>query len=109
MTIIEPNKQKLKIRFIRSVVIPVTALVLTAATLGIFLYNSTVDLKHRLEIQEKKLSELKVANAELKEKIFGITDMKNIQKMALEAGFVADKQPTYLEISSLHELAEKHY
>lgn len=95
MTIIQPNKEKIKIwKF----AVPFLAIILTGAYFSILFYNESVDMNHAVAAKEKELKILQVVNAELKNKIYGLLDAANINAAA--AGLILEKHPVYLENKS---------
>lgn len=97
MTIIEPNKSKSKVkRFIGLVL----TIVFIGAIFSIQIYNANVDLKYSLSTQEKKLDQLEVINAELKDRLYDILDSNNLRSQAQELGLILEKNPLYLETES---------
>lgn len=70
---------------------------LIAALLSISLYNGIVNLRHSLALQETKLQELQTANADLKNRLYGILDAENLREIAGKLSLVKDNSPQYLE------------
>ena len=97
MTIIEPKKFKSRSKF---VILPILAIVTIASLTVVAFYNKTVDLRFRLTEQEKELEDLKVLNAELKNKIYTYLDTDVLSNTARELGLVLEKKPVYLETKS---------
>jgi|SRR3989344_5327722 len=95
MTIIQPNKNKTKLRYYVAVLI---VIVFAGASLNIIFYSSTVDLKHKISNTEKEFHEFEVRNAELKNEIYSITNPKSFEFELLSDGLVLDKNPAYLEL-----------
>lgn len=97
MTIIEPKKIKSRSKF---VILPILAIVIVSSLAVIALYNKTVDFRFRLTEQEKELENLKVLNAELKNKVYSYLDTEVLSNTARELGLVLEKKPVYLETES---------
>lgn len=93
MTIIEPNKNKFRINLIA---VFLAVLILTEAFLSIFVYNQSVRLEYLFSVRQKELEELRVANADFKNKLYGILDFQNADQMAGVLGLIKDKKPDYL-------------
>lgn len=99
MTIIEPNKNKLRAQ-IRASTTPLLVLIVLGAVLTIAFYNESVELRYRLSTQEKKLETLKVANAELRNQLYTIINANTVSRIANELGLILEKKPIYLESST---------
>lgn len=96
MTIIEPKKNKQSSNF---VVIGLILLLTFLAYWSVSIYNQTVNLRHALGDGEQELQNLKVANAELKNSFFQLTDPKNLISLGQERGLVKITAPHYLELA----------
>jgi len=94
MTIIEPNKNKSKNKLF---IVLISAVIFIGSFFSIRIYNVNVDLRHTLTREEKKLDELEVVNAELKNRLYGILDNNNLRVRADELGLILEKNPLYLE------------
>ncbi|MDP3729842.1 MAG: hypothetical protein Q8R26_03830 [bacterium] len=97
MTIIEPHKHN-----------PYRAYVIYAgigfcgiAVLGIFLYNANVRLKHVVSVQERTLQQLEASNAELRNHVYAVLDLRNLTKLIQDYNLVSDKNPSYIEANML--------
>ncbi len=97
MTIIQPNKEKIKIW---KLAVPLLAIILTGAYFSILFYNKSVDMNHALAVKEKELKSLQATNGELKNKVYAFSDPSNINKIVGAAGLTLDKRPVYLESKS---------
>lgn len=93
MTFIEPNKNKFNISILTFLTV---ILILTGALLSIFAYNQNVRLNHFLNSYQKEVEGLQVANANLKNQLYGILDLKNAEELARDLGLVKEKRPEYL-------------
>ena len=98
MTIIQPNKNNQKINILVSALATTTVI---AAVLGVFLYNQLINIRHEISRQEENLQKIEVANAELKNNLYQITDAKNLETSAAQNGLVLEKKPQYLKNESL--------
>lgn len=94
MTIIEPNKNRIKLNLPLLILAGALAV---GILLNVYLYNRTVDLKFLLNKNEAGLKELSVANAELKNSLYKIIDTNNFPELAAGLGLVKDYKPDYLE------------
>jgi|SRR3989344_497359 len=93
MTIIEPKKNKLRIHFIATIFV---GLLLLGGLLTVFAYNQSVSMSHRLGELTKEIEGLRVENADLKNDLYGILDLQNIDKLADKLGLIKEKKPEYL-------------
>lgn len=69
---------------------------LTAAFLGIYLYNSNVDLNHRLAEKEEQLRNLQASGAELKGRLLELMATANFDRLVTNLGLVKISHPEYL-------------
>ena len=96
MTIIEPKKNKLRLNF---AVTAIMALILLGSLLIVFAYNRSVSMNYKLSETLKSIESLRVANAELKNSLYVILDLQNVEKLADKLGLVKEKRPDYLSIN----------
>ena len=94
MTIIEPNKNKSKIKLFIALI---SVIILIGSFFSIQIYNTNVNLKHTLAREGKKLEQLEVINAELKNRLYGILDDNNLRIRTQDLGLILEKNPAYLE------------
>src|SRR5690349_18678165 len=95
MTIIQPNKQRSSYRLILGLFF----LFLFVGALGaVFLYNNVVDLGNRLAAKEKTLQSLEVSNAELKNKLYALTDARTAKEKLQASSLVLDQHPEFITI-----------
>lgn len=105
MTIIQPNKNKnFLIRFGILLSLPLFGGVI----LLIMLYNQTVNFEHNFSLLDAKFKNVQAANAELKDKFFGLFVSENLEKLANDRGLVKEKNPQYIEVHPKWEVAS-HY
>ncbi len=104
MTIIEPqkNKQRVNSFFVSSV-----SLSLIAVIWSVFAYNLTVNLGRAGREVELKYKETLTLNAELKNKLYGLLDAKNLREVAKIEGLKIVVSPEYLEVKAISALAER--
>ena len=95
MTIIQPKHHKFKINLLLAGLI---LAMLAMAYWSISMYTQTVDLRHLLRSQEEELQKVKVANAEIKNELYSLTDYKNLTSMSEERGLVRINSTDYVEI-----------
>jgi len=94
MTIIEPNKNVLRINF----VVPALILALIfGILLNIYLYNSIVSLRHVINESLTALENLEVSNADLKNDLYKTLEAKNLISLVGSFGLVKENKPDYLE------------
>ena len=94
MTLIQPTEKNL-INLVLFCMI--TMLVLSSFWL-IYLYNSSVNLEHRLSDGQAQLRKLQAGKAELQDRIFGLSSDANLLSVANERHLVKDKTPEYFEV-----------
>ena len=97
MTIIEPNKSY----FLQSSLLYFAAALLVLMVTGIYFYNLNVSLKYSVSMQEKEISRLETANADLRNEMYRILDLRNLSAVIQERNLVQDKNPDYLEYAML--------
>ncbi|MHB9019709.1 MAG: hypothetical protein ACYC3G_02450 [Minisyncoccota bacterium] len=97
MTIIEPNKSKYSYN---SSVLMMSVLLACLAFSNIYIYNKNVALKQSISEGSKNLQELRVVNAESKNKLYKMTDLSNLNDIIKNNGLVKDKSPKYFENKS---------
>ena len=95
MTIIQPNKEK------KSGILTVVICLFAAASVGMTvfcgcLYSKTVSFQNSIAVSEKSIEESRTENAELKNKLFKITDPQLIEEIAGEKGLVKDTDPRWV-------------
>lgn len=92
MTIVQPKKE---IDLRRSVTLCVAGMIFMLAA-ALFSYLSLVDLRHDIVRTGGDLEELKIANAELKNRYYNFTSNENLERLALELGLVKDRTPQWV-------------
>lgn len=94
-TIIKPNKKYYQLdRFLFFV----TAVLLAVVFSGIFIYNSVVNLQHFKSLRIKSLEEIKLANVDLKNKLYQITESKNLIYLAEKSNMIKVNNPDFLSL-----------
>ena len=63
---------------------------------SVAVYNSTVDLNHDIKLLQAQIKKAEVANADLKNKLYGILDPTRLEAAVQAKGFVKEKQPQYM-------------
>ncbi len=94
MTIIQPHKNNYKTNFLISIFIVSS---LAVAIWGIFLYNQLVNFRHEVVSQENTLRKTEVYNAELKDKLYNLTDTNTISSSTNSQSLIIDKNPEYVK------------
>lgn len=97
MTIIEPNKKY----FLQSSLLYFAAVLLVLIVAGIYFYNLNVNLKYSVSLQEKEISKLETANADLRNEMYRILDVRNLTAVIKQRNLIQDKNPDYLEYTML--------
>lgn len=101
MTIIQPNKNKFKIEFFISVLM---LIFIASAAWGVFLYNQTVNFRHETENIGKILKQSEVENAELKNVLYSMIDLKNSESLVISESLVLEKNPEYIKAANSEQL-----
>ena len=70
---------------------------LATAIWWIFLYNQRVDFRHELDSQKDVLRKAEVTNAELKDKLYNITDINTFSSSTNPQSLIIDKNPQYIK------------
>jgi len=94
MTIIQPHKSNYKTNFWISIFIVGS---LAMAVWGIFLYNQLVNFRHEMTSQENTLRKAEIYNAELKDKLYNLTDTNTISSSTDSQSLIIDKNPEYVK------------
>jgi cell division protein FtsL len=95
MTIIRPNEQRTESKKRSWLFLASGALIVSIVFCGV-LYSKTVDIKHEILSYKETLREGKVANAELRNVLFKMTDPQMLEKIAEEKGLVEEKNPQWV-------------
>jgi hypothetical protein len=94
MTIIEPNKSKYSYN---PVVLTLLVFFVSLICLNIYFYNNNVILKQSISIESKNLQKLQVANAEIKDQLYKITDINNMDSVIEAKSLVKERNPKYFQ------------
>jgi len=95
MTIIQPHKND-KSNFSISILMMCCVIM---ALWGIFLYNQTINLRHEVGTEKKNVQQAEVANAELKNTFYGITNIDNLKSASNAQSLVMDQNPQYVKLA----------
>ncbi len=95
MTIIQPNKEKKQGIWTAVVSLLVVSCVGVTVFCGI-VYSKTVSLQSSIALSERSIEQSRTENAELKNKLFKITDPQLIEEIAGEKGLVKDTDPRWV-------------
>ncbi|MEK9154749.1 MAG: hypothetical protein AAB596_01625 [Patescibacteria group bacterium] len=93
MTIIQPNKNKNKINFVISFLMLV---LIASVAWGIFIYNQSVNFRHEISKMESNIRNLETKNAEFKNTLYQMTDLKNLESFKNNQSLVLDEHPEYI-------------
>ena len=94
MTYIQPKNKTASNSFL---ILAIFIFILLAVA-NIFIYNSVVRLQHLIISQQQTLSELRVANADIKNKIYQLLDLNNLSQVIKERGLIKITNPDYLGV-----------
>ena len=97
MTIIQPNKNSFKIEFFSSVLMMIF---IASAVWGVFLYNQTVNFKHEMKNVSITLKQREVENAELKNILYSMVDLKESESLVASESLILEKNPEYVKVSN---------
>ncbi len=97
MTIIEPNKKY----FLQASLLYFAAALLAFSIIGIYFYNLNVNLKYSMSMQEKEISRLETANADLRNQMYKILDLRNLTAVIQQRNLIQDKNPDYFAYAAL--------
>ncbi len=79
------------------------ALILSGGIFSILLYASTVELRYQVSIEHERAQQLEIENTEFKNQLYVLKDSLRDEEIALGLGLVLDRNPIYLEISSIEK------
>lgn len=71
-------------------------LIILGAASTILMYNRTVDLTHAITEQKKIMEQIQTKNAFLVNKLYQALDIKTLNALAREQGFIKITSPQYL-------------
>lgn len=89
---------RLKNKKLNSLIIFFGVFLLAISVGNVFVYNQTVNWQLLIKNKEKELRGIRFFNAELKNQIYKILDVKNITESLKARGLVKIKNPDYLKI-----------
>ena len=95
MTFLRPKNNSIRINFILIGLITILSLMVFWS---VSVYNQTVNLRHDLFASEQKLQELKVANADIKNKLYQAIDSQVLTALGEERGLMKVKSPDYIQV-----------
>ena len=95
MTYLRPNSNKASISFLLIGLLTILSLMVFWS---VSVYNQTVNLRHDLADSEQKLQELKVANADIKNKLYQAIDSQVLTALGEERGLMKVKSPDYIQV-----------
>ncbi len=97
MTIIEPNKNKIRVNLILVLLMGMVGLSILS---GIYLYNQTVDLRHTIKNDEAMIQKTQEGIVEVRNQLYSVLDLKNLLRVSEAQGLVNDPKPGYLEVTA---------
>ena len=69
---------------------------LIQAILSIIIYNQNVRLYHWVGASQKNLEQLRISNVELKNQLYSVVELDNVDALAAKLGLIKEKRPDYL-------------
>ncbi len=94
-TIIRPNQNKNSINL---TIILLSIGLFTMVSVGVLLYNQIVNLQHFVSSQSDYLEASKLANVDLKNRLYQLVDSKNLINLANQMGMVKVNNPEFLQL-----------
>ena len=104
MTILEPNKA-VRIKKLNLMLATAVSALIVVALLSLAAYNDTVNLTRGIKMAEREHKATLNLNAELKNELYKLTDIKLLKSAASNGGLVAVTNPEYIEVSGAAPLA----
>lgn len=101
MTIIQPHKSNNGSIFLVSISMMACVIV---ALWGIFLYNQLVDIRHEVSGKQSNIQKAEVANAELKNSFYKITDTDSLKSVSNAQTLILDQNPQYVKLAESKQL-----
>lgn len=98
MTFVQPHKNN--ITAINITIFAMIAVIAAISASGMFLYNQLVNLRHDLISGKNNAGRAEVENAELKNNLYRMVDLKNFAVTANSHSLLEDKNPEYLRAFS---------
>lgn len=80
--------------------------IVIAVAIGVSLYNQLINLRHETAAQETNLQKMEVANAELKNNLYQLTDNENLPALARDKNLVLEKNPKYIRVQQIAKLQD---
>ena len=106
MTILEPNRAG-KVRKLNAMLAFAVSSLIVVALLSLAAYNDTVDLSHGIKMAEREHKAALNLNAELKNELYKLTDIKLLRSAAQKGGLVSVTDPGYIEVSPVRGIASE--
>jgi cell division protein FtsL len=75
---------------------------------GIFAYNGSLSVRRQFTAERNRLDELQILNADLKNKLYSLTDAKTLSSVAIRLGLVVEKNPQYLHVGDGALVAQRN-
>ena len=94
MTIIR-QKKDIDLLKVCGTVLSIT--VACVAIAGIFSYNLVVNNSHEMTQRKGDLRDVEVKNAELKGKLYELTEAQRVQEFAVKNNLIVEKNPNYVK------------
>ncbi len=66
--------------------------------IGIVAYNGSLQVRRQFTTLRDRVEELQAQNADLKNKLYALTDAKTLGSVALRSGLVVERNPQYLNV-----------
>ncbi|MDP1706896.1 MAG: hypothetical protein Q8L36_03710 [bacterium] len=94
MTIIKPSASKKYL----GLFLLIFGVLFVAGMFYIYQYNQLVTAKHRMADLELAYADQQSINADLKTKIYQLTDPEILRQAAVENGLILENRPAYLQV-----------
>lgn len=97
MTVVRPNKNQSRWNAVIFFAVIAAAICFLS---NVFLYAKSVNYRQEARASKAKIETLRLLNADLKNRIFSLTDLDNMKDFAEKNGLVKDPNPKW-EVASL--------
>jgi cell division protein FtsL len=74
---------------------------------GIFAYNGSLQVRRQFTVLRDRVESLQETNADLKNKLYELTDARTLGDVAIRLGLVVEKNPQYLNVGTSAVVAQR--